>query len=691
MLSPHAISAMYDDAWEICVKPQNQYIPTNVPGVFVGNGKIGMIVSTNSVGAEKVVMTHNSGSCAIFNTGTINISTLNKERFLLELKEQCLDMYSGIVRSVFAARNGMQSHKVQVDTFVAKHMPYTFVQTVTLYPADDMAMVIIEHEIAGEDQFEKIEYNNNTVFHERANGSKPIYLLTAKAKVASDLKLAACCSYVSDSDKVNVMGFGYKPGDKRRCCQRLHIYDLKKDTPVTFHVVTTQLTTDDCKDPLTETKRIHVNMLGGSSVASGSLNPIAKVRANHVKAWSTTWQQCITIEGKAGATAIEKERIKHTNMMLRHSLFSIWCSVCDTVTACSPFLDMFGSDESGWDMWIVPLLVMWRPGVAKTALERRHDMLQDAIRLAAGYGCAGCKFSRANEGIWDSAGLMHVYDTALITINIWNFYRTTMDKNWLSNRGYAIMKNSADFLCSRTERNGDMLAMTGVISLNLLEEDNNTMTNYLTLAAVRYTIEASFELGMSTNPAWHEVVKDLVIPMDAKTGELVANSLSDKKKEFELYDHLIPLLPLYSDVFERKFSSTKQIETIEKNIKHTLSKTSIAHAEHPFNLIIIAWLQGLANNLSQADIDNILSASYNGAWQIFDNNIHLAAMFVAMVLTSVGTARMCGSVTETRFYNEKMGIKVLPTKRMPLTWKGIKISGLGTTGTSTYHVVNSAT
>jgi hypothetical protein len=680
-LSPHAVTQSYDNAWEICVKPVNSHDSMRFPGVSIGNGKIGLRIATDRIGAETSTIATTTGPVDAFNACSFTLETSTADRYVLQLEQQSLDMFSGIARSLFDANNAFQGIAVEVETYAVKQMPYTHVQTITLTPKTDVALVVLNHEVAGAPQFDKVGYNNNTVFNPNRRNSKPMYILTGKAKIKKRAKLAVCCSYDSPSPKVAIMGFSV--GSPRECVQRIHFYDLKANEPCTIHVVTTQLTTHDCGDPVEEAKRIHLNLFSAASPA------VARLRSNHIKAWSNVWKHNIIVEPFPSASIVDKENVSRLNMVLRLCLFNMWCSVSDTAgcTSCAPLL----AEDDSSELWVMPLVIMWRPNVAKHILERRYTALNEAIRLAASYGCEGCKFPHATEGLWDATGLMHVYNTALIAIHVWNYYRVTLDKNWLAAKGYAIMRNCADFLQSRTE--DAFTNMPSVMGIGKQERDNNTMTNALAIAATRYAIEASYELGLPTSPAWHNTVKHLMLPSETKTGALMANG--DKKEDFEIYDHLIPLLPVYSEVYFRRTSSlsSRPNDAIKANISYTTSNAAASTSDNVFNTIILSWLKGVTGTLTQSEMDDMVDKATNGAWDVFDNNLSTSAMFVLMVLTSMGTARIVGSVTETRFYSERMGVKVSPSHSMPRAWKGIKIDGLGSSAAApqpSFYVLNSA-
>jgi len=56
--------------------------------------------------------------------------------------------------------------------------------------------------------------------------------------------------------------------------------------------------------------------------------------------------------------------------------------------------------------------------------------------------------------VWALSGPFEHHITADVGIAAWNYYCVTQDKNWLRERGYPLLKETADFWASRVERNG---------------------------------------------------------------------------------------------------------------------------------------------------------------------------------------------------------------------------------------------
>jgi hypothetical protein len=150
-------------------------------------------------------------------------------------------------------------------------------------------------------------------------------------------------------------------------------------------------------------------------------------------------------------------------------------------------------------------------------------------------------------------------------------------------------------------------------------------------------------------------------------------------------------LPLYSEVLFKTHRELDMAKMIADNIRGIAVPVNGKGCF--MNSMIAAWLQGQlytaslpANATSgkpafEGSLESVLESAYAPPWGMFEKNgtcdVSLCAMFVLMLITTMGTVRIAGNVTETRFYTEKMGLQVSHASRMPSTWKSIKMTGVG--------------
>ena len=63
----------------------------------------------------------------------------------------------------------------------------------------------------------------------------------------------------------------------------------------------------------------------------------------------------------------------------------------DTNPQAIPILDLDGSMLYEGDLWLVPLLLLLKPDIARTIIEYRYAALSTAKQLAASYGFEGAR------------------------------------------------------------------------------------------------------------------------------------------------------------------------------------------------------------------------------------------------------------------------------------------------------------
>ena len=176
--------------------------------------------------------------------------------------------------------------------------------------------------------------------------------------------------------------------------------------------------------------------------------------------------------------------------MLKHSLYNIFSSVrtgvnLDVNPSVLGFMDMSGLVLFSGDFSLLPLLVLIKPEFARAILDYRYKTLAVASKLAAGYGYRGAKYPYEDDRLgyknalyWNTISNLTVFNTATISVNVWNYYRVVQDMEWLRYTGFPILKANADFFASMIETgNGhidDVVSINGLCSIR-----DNTFTNNL--------------------------------------------------------------------------------------------------------------------------------------------------------------------------------------------------------------------
>jgi protein-glucosylgalactosylhydroxylysine glucosidase len=154
-------------------------------------------------------------------------------------------------------------------------------------------------------------------------------------------------------------------------------------------------------------------------------------------------------------------------------------------------------------------------------VEYRFERLEAAKRNAFGKGYKGAMYpwESAETGVeetpvWALSGPFEHHITACVGIAAWNYYCVTQDKNWLREKGWHILKNTADFWASRVERNGpNRFDIKNVVAADEWAEnvDNNAFTNAAAKANLKFATEAAKILGIAADADWMMVANNIPI------------------------------------------------------------------------------------------------------------------------------------------------------------------------------------
>lgn len=717
------IVSTYDNEWSINITNSNASLSElqSVKGSFLGNGKIGYVTRLDQIGVQKSLVTvdfdfdeaglYKNNIADGFDTTVLKFIdnfpaalTVGSNEFV----QQTLNMYTGISTTEFLISNASNNDvfDVSYDLYPVRNMPYSTVQTFNITPHQNTSNLSLYHEIACGNNIINVEYNNNTVYNDLVNPTGGLYILSGKGQFKDTHKaIGVASTYCFESpSNMSPVGFNVYATDVNKCFQKLAFVNLVANVTYKLHIVTCQMTEYDFKRPQDEVKRVICNIFNKPDYVSS----VYKIRQNHVAEWANMWQSNITINAKTGITTGEADDLNAIKRMIRYSLFNVWCAVRDGIrTEMNPVsisvFDTFGTLFWDGDLWFIPLLILFKPNIARTMLEARYAQMDQAMKLAAGYGYNGSKFPYMNDVVgyvnslyWDVRGPMHIFNTALVSINVWNYYRVSQDRDWLVNKGYSILKNNADFFASKIEVDNDgTYHIRGVYSFNNRLSDDNALTNYLVKSALKHAIEASYETGYAVKDAWMRGFYNLdmsYFPSPPNPLEVIMNdSATATTDSYNFLEQMIPLLTYYNRTFFAA-NISRDWTSIQRNLNFLGPQISPGFTQNPMNNMITTWINGSMTNydtsypdLFNAGLKNIVQNNMVGIWgglnmENTDNDysdLSLGALFLLTIMCTMGTMRVTGAVSDTRFYTESMGIHNDPTCSMPKTWKNIQITGVG--------------
>lgn len=530
----------YDDASGISMSNPNpnKYVP-----VIVGNGKIFAYTSFHEEKMSKVGITHKFDFDTI-NTYQNNVYTvwdLFDNSFYLSANPsssctrsnpiQHLNMPEGYFRSVYESSSYFESEgtpiaigslKVQKTLRALRQYPYTF-----------HSRHVLEQNNSHLPETADIR-NEWTMCH------KVDSLLNAKASLYTLVNISGvnmmCCE--CDLDGVFVAA-----------CAAYKVYSLQEDglsvdleclvdleenesggksrlnfvVPNTGKLVVesfiTLMTSNDFSKPDLECKRISLAVMADEEVV-----------LKHSQLWSVLWRGRLKIDAATGVSETEQEGVRKHNSYTKNTLYTLYSKLRDDINPDANPLNMSVIDDDGsifWEgeMYIVPLMLIFNPKMAKIILNFRYNQLENAKNIALVYGYKGAKFPYVGESsaysdtYWSSTKPLYIHNTALVGINTWNYYRTSSDLDWMFTKGYKILKNTTRFLLDMLDLTYsamdvivDIRLRTDTLDMNgNLHSPTNTFLMYMIFLNLKYTLEATYELRYTAQHTnWYTVYNAMV-------------------------------------------------------------------------------------------------------------------------------------------------------------------------------------
>lgn len=483
--------------------------PSNYYGITVANGMIGIVSSAEPFKVKDVVL---AGAYDNYGRGRVSnfLRSFNLLNMYLDIDGRRMD---GRNTADFTQELNMKEAKftstfahadkatVSYSYYSLRHLPYTVLMDVTVTAKKDIA-------ITGSSVMEAPDALRDVqnYYNEIDRPHVVISLLTSSAKSPTG-KLLMCAS--------NTFLFGEPHGQEPRVIHEMwdnnmHLMKfskkLKAGESYRFSIAGSSITSAHHDDPLNEAERATI---------FARLEGRERLLQYHAKNWNELWQSDIIIEGDVQSQQDVRSMLYHLYSFVREG------------TALSPSpMGLSGLGYNGhvfWDteLWMFPPLLVMRPELAKSMVEYRYQRLEAARRNAFSKGYKGAMFpwESAESGVeetpvWALSGPFEHHITADVAFAAWNYFLVTGDKQWLREKGWPVLKETADFWSSRVERTGPgRYEIKNVVAADEWAEnvDNNAFTNAAAKANLQYAAQAAALLGMAPNPDWLLVARNIPV------------------------------------------------------------------------------------------------------------------------------------------------------------------------------------
>ncbi len=274
-----------------------------------------------------------------------------------------------------------------------------------------------------------------------------IYLVSRTKQSLITMTQAATVRVYENGEKQSLV---HKLVDKEKFIAGDFQLNCNKGQPLRIEKLVSLYTSRDfaISDPLTEAKqKLH------------RLSTFEKISEDHTISWSQIWKY----------SDISLESHFEDQMVLRLHIFHLFQTVCHNSIGYDigiPARGWHGEAYRGhifWDeLYIMPFINLGHPELARSLLMYRYRRLPEAYEAAKDIGCRGALFpwqsgSNGREetqkihlnpksGRWlPDVSHLQYHINAAIPYNVWHYYQSTMDMDFLVTHGAEIILATALF------------------------------------------------------------------------------------------------------------------------------------------------------------------------------------------------------------------------------------------------------
>ncbi|MCA6450895.1 MAG: glycoside hydrolase family 65 protein [Chitinophagaceae bacterium] len=500
----HALYAQ--DPWKITAGKIN---PSEYYGITVANGMIGIVSSPEPFKVKDVVL---AGAYDLYGRGRVSnfLRSFNLLNMQLDIDgrrigaadvsgmQQQLDMRHASFTTSF---DYSDKATVSYTYYSLRQLPFTVLMDVSITAKKDISIGSASV-MEAPDALKDVQNYYNEIDRPHV----VISLLTSSAKSPTGKLLMSASNTFLFSE-----AHGHEPRVIHEMWDNnMHLMKfsrkIKAGETYRFSIAGSSITSAHHDDPLNEAERMTI---------FAKLEGRERLIDFHNKAWDTLWESDIKIEG-------DEQSQQDVHSMLYH-LYSFVREGTDMSPSPMGLSGLGYNGHVFWDteLWMYPSILVLHPEMAKSLVEYRYNRLAAAKRNAFNHGYKGAMFpwESAATGVeetpvWALSGPFEHHITACVGIAAWNYYCVTQDKEWLKERGWPILKETADFWASRVERNGPgRYEIKNVVAADEWAEnvDNNAWTNASAKAVLQHASSAAKLLGIAADPDWMNVAANIPI------------------------------------------------------------------------------------------------------------------------------------------------------------------------------------
>lgn len=483
--------------------------PNDYYGITCANGVIGMVSSPQPMQIKDVVL---NGVYDYYQRGRVSniLKTFNHVNMEMLMDgtlitqsnisdfKQVLNMKTATLETSFQFGG---KAKIKHQLMALRHLPYTALVLVEVSAKEDITIsprTLIE----APDHLADVR----NFYAEIVRPHVTVPLLTSVADSPSGkLKLACSNSILFEEVHGETPQINHIDWDYNRHWATFS-KELKAGETYQFAVVGSTLSSEQYNDPQNEAERLTLY---------AALEGVDRLVQKHQAAWEKLWQGDILVEGDLEAQRDIRSALYHLYSFAR----------ANTAYSMSP-MGLSGLGYNGhvfWDteIWMYPPLLLLQPEIARSTLEYRFQRLEAAKQNAFAHGYDGAMFPWESSAdgsedtpIWALTGPFQHHISGDVAWAFWKYYEVTKDEAFLASRAYPVLKEVADFWCSRVDRDGPgRYHIKNMVGSDEYAEniDNDAYTNGMAITVLRYAAKAARVLDKAPNPDWEHVADNIPI------------------------------------------------------------------------------------------------------------------------------------------------------------------------------------
>jgi hypothetical protein len=718
--------AEYDGAWSLSYRAAATY-QRRVAGCVLGNGKLAVRTALDRAGAEAVYLAgafdfspfggYTNNLVQTFETCGLTFASGSNAAGAFVLRDQTLNMQTGVATSrgtvalidpgTLNTPGGNLELEVELDVAALRQMPFCLLVTARVLSRVDVPDLRVFHAVRAAPNMLPAHFDCSSVY--TADG--PVTVLAAEAALSDGGSSASSAAAASPASAANVAacatvyfpaagtaggaparGLGFNTYRGRDHAFNGFSMSLAAGRRAEFSLLTAHASGADFRDPASDCRRMALGALGNYGTA-------ARLRADHVAAWARTWLNSVNLVAKTAAPAAAAADAQRVRRALRYAQFNMFAftrdaSATEVNPAAADSLDLDGNLFWNRELWLLPAMLYLKPRFVRTMLEYRYRSLSQARALAGSQGFEGVKYTFAGDILgndlapyWDVTPGSYAFNTCLVGVAAWDYFRATRDRDWLISKGYAILAGVADYVCSVIGEDGAVLAR----SVGGQDVSRPAFTLYSAKLALKGAVEASYELKYAQPAAW--LARFLAIQLDFFEGAnfevLKEHAGAAPGDPAKLLEAAMVMQAHYSSRFFKDLTrrSTDRL-TLVANAAYYDGKAAGAYAANPFNRLMLANLYAQLSYTApgnEAKMEAlVLSAVTDSAIDVWGglhaspdakfNDVSLSALLVLFFVTGVAGVRVTGGVAASGYYYDKPGIERRTFAYLPVAWEALFVT-----------------